>query len=126
MFLFFMGITSCSIDDDNGGIDSIEAHLIGRWELKGHTVNGNFQAATDESILEFKAGGVITGHFEEGEVTGNYSVSGNQMALNFPDKGKVYTIQTLNITTLDLFIEEEFDEVTGVDEVVYHFNKLPD
>lgn len=125
MFLFFMGITSCSIDDDNGGKDSVEAHLAGRWDLEGHTVNGTFYTTTEESILEFKAGGVIVAHFNEEEVTGNYSFSGNQMAINFPDRSDLFTIETLSITTLKLFNEEEFDEEAGVDEVIYHFKKLP-
>ncbi|WP_156879213.1 hypothetical protein [Salinimicrobium xinjiangense] len=125
MFLFFLGLTSCSIDDDNGEIGSVEAHLMGRWDLEGYTVNGTFMAAQGD-ILEFKTGGVVVWHSGEEEVTGNYTLSGNQLALNFPDGGDIFTMQTLNITTLLLYNEEEFDDVEGVDEVQYHFKKLPE
>jgi hypothetical protein len=124
MILFLLGFSSCSIDDDNGDIDSVEAHLIGKWDLEGYTVNDNFMAAEGD-ILEFKVGGVMVGHSDDGEVAGNYTISGNQLALNFPEGGDIFTIQTLNITTLLLYNEEEFDHVEGVDEVLYHFKKLP-
>lgn len=124
MFLFFIGV-SCSIEDDSGNINSVEAHLLGKWDLEGHTVNGDFQEASEESILEFRRDGVIVGHSAEGEVTGSYTLSGNQIALNFPNGGDIFTIETLNITTLNLFNEEEFDDDPGLDAVLYQFRKLP-
>lgn len=125
IFLVFLGFTSCSIEDDNEGIGSVEAHLLGKWDLEGHIVNGVFEEAEEEAVLEFKSGGVLVGHSDEGEVTGNYSLSGNQLALVFPGGGDIFIIETLTINVMKLYIEEDFDDVAGLDEVLYQFKKLP-
>lgn len=123
--LLFLGITSCSVGDDNADLSETEAHLLGKWDLEGYTVNGTFQEASEETIIEFQRSGVLVGHFTEGEVTGTYSFSGDQLALNFPEGGEIYTIDRFFNNILKLKIEEEFDDQEGIDEVVYHYKKLP-
>lgn len=123
--LLFLGITSCSVEDDKGDLSETEAHLLGRWDLEDYTVNGTFQEASEETIIEFQRSGVLVGHFTEEEVAGTYSFSGDQLALNFPEGGKIYTIDKFFYNILRLKIQEKFNDQEGINEVVYHYKKLP-
>jgi hypothetical protein len=120
--------TSCN-DDDNDDTSTNQANILGNWQLSSETSNGEATTLTDcelQDFLLFESNGNLTNTYKYGdncEITETtiltYSISGNNMTLNFEDESNTAEITTLNATSLTLKFVEEESEGTDIGTLTF-------
>ena len=131
--IFTLFTTSCSNDDDNNGVAVTRQNLLGKWYLKGGTINnGTFQnythdCSTSRDFQEFFDNDILTynGHSTACDLneveTSNWILNGNTITVSNTNFDTIlyeyFVIESLTSTELVLK-QNGVNEQTGEDEVV--------
>jgi hypothetical protein len=141
----FMGLTACNDDDDDDNSSvSNASEIIGMWELsnvKGTLVEDGVKETFDVSPQAdlhrfeevdvadytrwvFNDDKTFIGYEYDNGVWSKYAnitynISGNKLTLKNIARSEVYTIKTLNATTLVVYFEESDDDYSLSMDVTY-------
>ena len=136
LFLIF---PSCSSDDDEPADNNtvVISQLLGKWQMDAASINGgNFIPIPDDEdiIYEFKTGGIIsvTYNFSDDDeeldddvYTGTYTLNNNIVTIIIEGDTVPHTITQISTTALRFAARIDWDENSGLDDVVMSFAKIP-
>ena len=133
LFLIF---PSCSSDDDEPAENNsvVISQLLGKWQMDAASINGgNFIPIPDDEdiIYEFKMGGIITVtyDFSDDDVddvyTGTYTLNNNIVTIIIDGETVPHTITQISTTAMRLAARFNWDEGSGLEDVVMSFTKIP-
>ena len=134
LFLIF---PSCSSDDDEPADNNSQviSQLLGKWQLDEVSVDGQEIPEDLDIIFEFKTGGIITitGNFfldddgaDDDEVfSGTYTVNNNVINITIDGDTMPHNILQISNTLLRLSARFDADDDPELDNVIYHFIKMP-
>ena len=130
MAVFFLGMTACSDDDEEGIAGDAKTLIVGTWEStwsKGYEIYEGEKEEWDEAYTEdvytFKNDG--SGTYKD--VSGStpytedftWSISGNKLKITFNGYSDEATIKTLNGTTLVIIAQEKDENEEFYDEISF-------
>lgn len=142
----FMGLAACNDDDgdDNNSVSNAN-DIVGMWELsniKGTLVEDgekeSFNVSPQEDLYQFNEVDVAdytrwlfnddntfigyeydNGSWRQYSSNVTYSISGNRLTLKNKAQTEVYTIKSLNSTTMVLYFEESSSDYSLSMDVTY-------